>query len=69
MDTAELDTCFTYHEPKDDQAARYVHLRALGRNLAEEIVRCTPVSREQDLAVTRIEEAIMWANAAIARRE
>jgi len=29
----------------------------------------TPESREQSLAITALEEAVMWANAAIARRE
>jgi hypothetical protein len=32
-------------------------------------VEHTPESREQSLALTNLEQAVMWANAAIARRE
>lgn len=65
----ELETRFTYHPPKDDQPRRYEQIRDGGRALAEIIdVRC-PDSQEKSLALTKIEEAVMWANAAIARRE
>ena len=37
--------------------------------MAEEIVKHTPPSREQSLALTALEECVMWANAAIARNE
>jgi hypothetical protein len=33
------------------------------------ILDLTPESREQSLAITHLEQATMWANAAIARRE
>lgn len=33
------------------------------------IAEFTPTSREQELALTKLEEAIMWANASIARNE
>lgn len=65
----ELDTRFTYHAPKGDQQQRYTDLRDAGKELAEQIVASTPPSREQALALTKLEEAIMWANTAIARRE
>lgn len=65
----EIEKRFTYHAPKGDQQERYVALRAKGRELAEDIIASTPASREQSLAITKLEEAIMWANAAIARRE
>lgn len=65
----ELTTRFTYHAPKGDQALRYQRLRDYGRQLAELIDQDCPESREKSLALTKTEEAIMWANAAIARRE
>ncbi len=37
--------------------------------LAQYVLALTPESREQSLAVTKLEEAMMWANAAIARNE
>ena len=69
MDAKEMETRFTYHPPKDDQPKRYNSLRLGAKNLAELIVAYAPDSREQSLALTHLEQAIMWANAAIARRE
>ena len=60
---------FTYHAPKDGQTERYQTIRAQGLHLAQTIVAETPPSREQSLALTHIEDAVMWANAAIARNE
>ncbi len=69
MNTQELDRRFSYHPPKGDQAARYENLRSYGRELAIHINTLCPESREKSLAITALEEAIMWANASIARRE
>lgn len=65
----EIETRFTYHRPKGDQPDRYELIRREGKMLALEIVRLTPTSREQSTALTKLEECVMWANAAIARRE
>lgn len=64
-----LDNTFTYHSPKDDQADRYVDIRDEAKVLAMVIVGNTPPSREQSLAITKLEEAVMHANSAIARNE
>lgn len=58
---------FTYHSPHPDQIGSMVALREAGRQLAIKIVENTPISREQSLALTNLEQAIMFANAAIAR--
>lgn len=68
MDKIELKNRFAYHAPKDDQPEKYTTLRSKGLELAQLIVDTVPESREQALALTKIEEAIMWANAGIARR-
>lgn len=65
----DLGTRFTYHPPKNDQAIRYEMIRDWGRQFAEAIEDKCPHSRERSLAITHIEEAVMWANAAIARNE
>src|SRR3989304_2254950 len=49
---------------KGDQAKRYETLRASGLAIARIIVTHCPDSRERSLAVTKMREAIMWANAA-----
>lgn len=64
----ELVNRFTYHAPVLDQPSQYEQIRNGGFTLAKMIVALTPASREQSLALTKIEEAVMWANAAIARR-
>ena len=65
----QIENCFTYYPPKDDQSNRYVILRKTAKELAYMIVKNTPPSREQSLALTHLEEAIFYANAAIARNE
>lgn len=60
---------FTYHAPHGDQADRYADLRELGSLLAALMNRLCPPSRELSLAMTNLEQAVFWANAAIARNE
>lgn len=65
----QLENNFTYHSPKDDQPERYAKIRDEAKSLAYTIQSNTPPSREQSLAITNLEQAIFWANAAIARNE
>lgn len=60
---------FTYHPPKGDQPDRYNKIRAIAKSLAEVIISDTPQSREQSLAITYLEQVVMWANASISRNE
>ena len=69
MEITELNTRFTYHAPFGDQASRYEDIRRWGYNFAAALDATCPESRELSLAMTKIEEAIFWANASIARRE
>ena len=69
MTDDDLNNRFTYHPPKDDQAIRYEMIRDWGRQFAEHINEKCPNSREKSMAITHLEEAVMWANAAIARHE
>lgn len=69
IDPAELEKRFTHHPPKGDQTERYDALRERAHDMAEDILEATPTSREQSLALTALEEAVFWANAAIARNE
>ena len=52
-----LDNNFTYHSPNESQQERYPQLRSEGKALAETICRLTPGSREQSLALTKLEES------------
>ena len=65
----DIENNFTYHSPSGDQAERYQALRGNAKALAYEIEEFCPDSRERSLALTKLEEAIFWANASIARNE
>ncbi|HQZ81641.1 MAG TPA: hypothetical protein PLR83_00345 [Pyrinomonadaceae bacterium] len=69
MDEQQIRNNFTYHEPIKDQSIRYGRLRNYAREMAEQINQLCPESREKSLAFTNLEQALMWANASIARNE
>ncbi|MFA6509969.1 MAG: hypothetical protein WCV62_05890 [Candidatus Peribacteraceae bacterium] len=69
VDQARLKKDFTYHPPKGGQAARYEFLRTVAKKFATDIMADCPPSRERSLALTALEECVMWANASIARNE
>ena len=65
----QLSKRYTYHPPKGDQAGRYEIIRATILGAAKIIVEQTPCSPEQTRALNALDEAMMLANAAIARNE
>lgn len=65
----QIEKAFTYHSPREGQPERYVALRDKAKELALMIDEMCPNSREKSLGITKLEETIMWANAAIARNE
>lgn len=64
-----FENIYTYHAPKDTQPKRYEAIRKKAREFATLIELSCPESREKSLAHTKLEEAVMWANASIARNE
>jgi hypothetical protein len=69
QNNAKIENNFKYHAPKNDQSQRYVEIREKAKELAYLINGLAPDSREMSLALTKLEESVMWANAAIARNE
>lgn len=65
--TENKDDIFTYHEPFEETQKRYQKIRTIARMFDDVVDEVVPQSREASLAKTKIEEAIMWANAGIAR--
>jgi len=66
----DLDNNFKHHPPKDGfQAAKHEFIRDFGRQMASFVSRFCPQSREQALALTKIEEAVMWACVSLERHE
>lgn len=68
-DEKRLEKDFTYHPPKPDQVPRYNEIRDFAGTFAKIIILKCPPTRERSLALTHLEEAVMWANASIARNE
>ncbi|MCL5884704.1 MAG: hypothetical protein M1377_05105 [Deltaproteobacteria bacterium] len=60
---------FSYHPPIPNQVPRYNEIRDFARTFAATLLEKCPPSRERSLALTKMEEAVMWANASIARNE
>lgn len=65
----QIERSFEYHPPGGNQVERYKKIREAARELAHLIANNSPESREQSLAITSLEQTVMWANAAIARNE
>jgi len=67
MDKADIENRFTYHAPKPGQPEIYEGIREQAKSMAFNLVGPCPESRELSLAITKLEECVFWANAAIAR--
>lgn len=63
----QIENSFKYHAPKDGQPEKYNELRVKAKELAYLIEDLCPNSREKSLAITNLEQSVMWANASIAR--
>lgn len=66
MTDAELEKVFTVDRLTDDQREAIAALFAGGRDLAKLINFICPESREKSLALTTLQNAIMWADTAVA---
>lgn len=71
MNEQELAKRFDYHPPRpdSDDAFRHEQVRETCRVAAECIVSLTEPGREQAVALTKLEEAMFWGNASIARNK
>ena len=67
MKPEQIENNFSYHPPTPRQAQNYIIIRNNAKTLAYKINDFCPEGREKALAMTKLEEAVMWANAAIAR--
>lgn len=62
-----IENDFTYHPPRGDQPQLYDRVRGSAKAFALVIASMVPEGREKSLALTKLEEAVHWANAGIAR--
>lgn len=69
MDSNELAHRFQFHPATSPtRGAEHDAVRTRCGDLAAFLNEVVPEGREKSLAVTKVEEAMMWANAAIARQ-
>jgi hypothetical protein len=66
---ADLDSRFDHHAPDAVKAQLHQLIRNVFKDSAEVVAHELPECREKSLAITKLEEAMMWANAAISRND
>lgn len=69
MKAEQIENIFTYHKPFGSEQERYVSIWDTAKSLAYLIEKSCPESREKALALTNLQQSVMWANAAIAINE
>lgn len=63
-----IENDFTYHKPPAEIGDVFVSIRNKAKELALMIAEKVPAGREQSSALTNLEQAVMHANAGIARQ-
>ena len=67
IDPTELANRFGFHPATDETGPKHAGVRGECQNLAFALNALVPDGREKSLAITALEECMMWANAGIAR--
>lgn len=68
-DLVEMGKRFNYHPARDDQPSRHCQVREACKATATLLLTLCPPSRELSVALTKLQEAMMWGNAAISCNE
>ena len=67
IDQAETSRRFTHYPPDAERAKGHEIVRGTLGSLANWLAVVLPEGREKSQAITKLEEVMFWANAAIAR--
>lgn len=62
----DLEKIFTYQSPNADQITKYADIRLFAKSFGVIICKDCPQSNEKEIAIEKLRECVMWANAAIA---
>ena len=66
----DIEHRFAFHAATtEEKRDAHTSVRQACRRLADFINEYAPDGREKSLAITHVEEAMLWANAAIARQQ
>lgn len=69
MTEAELNRRFDHHPPRDpERVSEHQEVRDAAKAFAA-VLATLPDGREKALAITKVEEALFWSNAAVARQD
>lgn len=63
----DIENRFSYHKVDAASVEKLAKVREILKEAAMEFARIVPFGREQSSAITKLEEAMMWANAGISR--
>lgn len=66
IDRKEIEHRFGFHKGTDVTGPIHKEVRANFKEFVDHLVKLTPPGREQSLMLTALQEASMWANAAVA---
>lgn len=62
-----IDNDFSFHPATEETGPKHDSVRQIVRDAAHALADVVPTGRERSVALTKLEEAMMWANAGIAR--
>lgn len=62
----QIDDIFSYHAPEPGQPERYTAIREAAKHFAKVIIDNTQQCPDQSVAIRKVREAVMVANASIA---
>jgi hypothetical protein len=63
----QIEKAFTFHPATPEKGELYTEIRGLFKELALQLDELAPDCREKAVAMTNLETANFWINAAIAR--
>jgi len=64
----QIDNTFTYHPPMLEDVPKFNSLRNTAKDFAHMIDALCPDGTDKTEALKKLQECVMWANAAIARK-
>lgn len=65
--SGDIENRVSYHPPTEEKVHQHELVRATIKSALETFSQTLPGGREASTAFTKLEEAMFWANAAIAR--
>lgn len=70
IDPKDIEHRFAFHAaPDDEKRDAHTSVRQACRRLADFLNEALPDGREKSVAITKVEEAMFWGNAGLARHK